>query len=94
MINRVPRCFLPFSVLVLGCAQQVVAPPRQPPPPNVISRVTSAKKIFLSNAGAEDLFVYAIPGGANVSYNELYASLKQWTYFQLVDSPAQADLIF
>jgi hypothetical protein len=29
-----------------------------------------------------------------VSYNELYAALKPWGYFQLVDSPAQADLIF
>lgn len=33
-------------------------------------------------------------GGANETYNALYASLKQWGHFQLVESPAQADLIF
>jgi hypothetical protein len=74
-----------------GKASAIGSPP---PPLVVIAKVTSAKKVFVSNAGAEDLFVYDIPGGANVSYNEFYASLKQWAYFQLVDSPTQADLIF
>jgi hypothetical protein len=60
----------------------------------VISRVTAAKKILLFNAGADHAFPHFIPGGPNVTYNELYASLKQWGYFQLVDSPSQADLIF
>jgi hypothetical protein len=69
-------------------------PPLAPPPPlAVIAKVTAAKKIFVSNAGADNYFVNDIPGGADVSYNELYASLKQWGHFQLVDSPAQADLI-
>jgi hypothetical protein len=87
-------CFtLLLTLLTLGCMQRVVAPP-PPPPLSVVARVTAAKKILVSNAGAENNFVYDIPGGANVSYNELYASLKQWDYFQLVDSPAQAELIF
>jgi hypothetical protein len=73
--------------------QQVVIPP-QPPPPDVISRVTAAKKIFVSNAGADTGFAHDIPGGANVTYNEFYAALEQWGYFQLVNSATQADLIF
>ena len=68
--------------------------PQQPPSPEVISRVTAAKTIFLSNAGGNDYFNGEIPGGPNVSYNQLYAALQQWGYFQLVDSPAHADLIF
>ena len=68
--------------------------PPPPPPPAVISAVTSAKKVFLSNAGADPIYAHDITGGANGSYNALDASLKQWGYFQLVDSPAQADLIF
>jgi hypothetical protein len=76
--------------------QQVVpqAPPPPPPPLSVVAKVTAAKKIFVSNAGADDSFMHDIPGGPNGTYNELYASLKQWGYFQLVDSPSQADLIF
>jgi hypothetical protein len=60
----------------------------------VVAKVTAAKKVFVSNAGADDSFMHDIPGGPNGTYNELYASLKQWGYFQLVDSPSQADLIF
>jgi hypothetical protein len=60
----------------------------------VIARVTAAKTIFLSNAGGNDPFSLEITGGPNVSYNELYAALQQWGYFQLVDSPSHADLIF
>jgi hypothetical protein len=39
-------------------------------------------------------FVHDIPGGANVTYDEFYAVLKQWGYFELVDSTTQADFIF
>lgn len=82
-----------LALLPLACARET-PPPSPQPPPDVVTRVTAAKTIFLSNAGANDSFGYEIPGGPNVSYNELYAALKQWGYFQLVDSPAHADLIF
>jgi hypothetical protein len=96
---RTPRrklssaCLL-LTLLPLACARETPPPSPQPAPPDVVSRVTAAKTIFLSNAGANDSFGYEITGGANVSYNELYAALQQWGYFQLVDSPAHADLIF
>ena len=95
-----------FLVLLLcplaNARQAQLLPPPPPPPPapqqppslEVISRVTAAKTIFLSNAGGNDYFNGEIPGGPNVSYNQLYAALQQWGYFQLVDSPAHADLIF
>jgi hypothetical protein len=69
-------------------------PPAPPPPLAVIAKVTAAKKIFVSNAGEDPEFIHEIPGGPNVTYDEFYAALKQWGYFQLVDSAAQADLIF
>ena len=71
------------------------SPPPPPPAPfAVIAKVTAAKKIFVSNAGEETYFVHDIPGGANVTYDEFYAALKQWGYFELVDSATQAELIF
>jgi len=69
-------------------------PPQQPASPEVIARLTAAKTIFLSNAGGNDYFNGEIPGGPNVSYNQLYAALQQWGHFQMVDTPAHADLIF
>ena len=71
------------------------SPPPPPPAPfAVIAKVTAAKKIFVSNAGEETYFVHDIPGGANVTYDEFYAALKQWGYFELVDSATQAEFIF
>ena len=94
-IRRFPVCLgLLLVSLTVGCVKITPPLPPSPPPTEVVSRVTSAKKIFLSNAGADEVFASDMVGGADGSYNELYASLKQWGYFQLVDSPAQADLIF
>ena len=91
-INRHLSLFcLLLPMLLLACAR--TEPPPQPPPPDVIARVTAAKSIFLSNAGVNDYFASEIPGGPNVAYNEFYAALQQWGYFQLADSPAHADLI-
>jgi hypothetical protein len=92
--RRLSSASLLLTLLPLACARETSSPSPQPPPPGVVSRVTAAKTIFLSNAGANDSFGYEITGGPNVTYNELYASLKQWGYFQLVDSPSHADLIF
>jgi hypothetical protein len=64
------------------------------PTPDVIAKVTAAKKIFVSNLGENGQFAHDIPGGVNIAYREFYATLKEWGCFQLVDSPAQADLIF
>jgi len=108
MLGRLLRPGLPSACLLLALGPLVCAgqtqllppppppppPPQQAPPPAVVTRVTAAKTIFLSNAGANDSFNNEIPGGPNVSYNELYAALQQWGYFQLVDSPSKADLIF
>ncbi len=91
--RAIPSACLLLPLLPLARAQQTASPP-PPPSPAVVARVTAAKTIFLSNAGANDSFNGEIPGGPNVTYNELYAALQQWGYFQLVDSPAHADLIF
>lgn len=84
---------LSFTILTLGCTTTKPTPAPQPPP-DVITRISSAHKIFLSNAGADDSFLHDIPNGATIGYNQLYASLQQWGYYQLVDNPAQAELIF
>jgi hypothetical protein len=108
ILRRTPRrrflsAFLLLAISPLALARQTPTPlpaPPTPPPatqpasPEAIARVTAAKTIFLSNAGANDYFNAEIPNGPNAAYNELYAALQQWGYFQLVDSPAHADLIF
>jgi len=44
--------------------------------------VVKAKKIFLSNGG-----------GSNLAYDAFYAKMKEWGKYEIVGSPAEADLI-
>ena len=92
--NRISSACLLLALFLLACASETPPSSAQPAPPDVVARITASRTIFLSNAGANDSFAYEIPGGSDVAYNELYAALQQWGYFQLVDSPSHADLIF
>ena len=69
---------------ILAAAQ---AATQTPPPP---ARIASAHTVFLTNAGADPSF----PIDSTQSFNDIYAGLKKWGHFQLVDSPEKADLIF
>ncbi len=54
----------------------------------------SARKIFISNAGADSgLFPHPFSGDPNRGYNELFAGLHALAQFELVPSPAEADLV-
>lgn len=60
----------------------------------VPAALTSAKSIFLSNAGADaGLFPEPFTGDPSRGYNELYGALKQSGKYQLVGDPSQADLV-
>jgi hypothetical protein len=64
--------------------------PAAPIPP----ALRSAKKIFISNAGADSgLFPSPFSGDTNRGYNQLYAGLQAIGQFELVNDPSQADLV-
>lgn len=54
--------------------------------------------IFISNAGGESIeTVYESPalnGGPDRPYNQFYAAMKEWQRYEIVTSPADADLVF
>jgi hypothetical protein len=65
----------------------------------VPARVLSAKRIFIANTpprGPEiiDAKVAIYSGGPYRCYNQSYMAIKAWDRFDLVSSPADADLIF
>ena len=71
-------------------AQQPAMTAAAPVPP----AIQNAKKIFVSNAGADSgLFPSPFSGDPNRGYNQLYASLKASGQYELVNNPAQADLV-
>lgn len=65
-----------------------------PAPP----QIPAAQKVFISNAGGasfetvidETLF----DGGPDLPYDEFFSLIKSWGHYQLVSSPADADLVF
>lgn len=78
-------------LFISGALAQVAAP--QPPGP-VPPAILTAKKIFVSNAGADaGLFPHPFSGDPDRGYNQLYADLKAEGHWELVGDPAQADLV-
>ena len=53
--------------------------------------IETAQKVFVSNAPGDSL--PASLGGPARPYNEFYEAIKSWGRYQLVASPADADLI-
>lgn len=59
----------------------------------VPSQVLNAHAVFVSNGGGSNYFDL-FSGGPNRAYNTFYKQLKQTHQYELVGSPAEADLIF
>jgi len=73
-------------------AQQGKVPVAAPVP----AQIGAAQKIFISNAGGESFETVmdevVFNGGPDRPYNEFYAVMKSWGRYELVSSPAAADL--
>jgi hypothetical protein len=67
-------------------------------PAPVPAQISAAQKIFISNAGGEtfDAIIEqtAFSGGPDRPYNQFYSAMKDWGHYELVSSPADADLVF
>jgi hypothetical protein len=56
------------------------------------SQILTAKKVFIANAGGL-LDLKMVSGDSKRDYNQFYASIQTWGHYQLVGSPAEADLV-
>ena len=52
-------------------------------------QVLTGKRVFISYRESD-----ADPGAPNLTYNEFYALMKSWRKYELVQGPADADLVF
>ncbi len=83
-------CVAILSV-VAASAQQNPDPAIAPVPPALLA----AKRIFVSNAGADSgLFPHPFTGNPDRAYNQFYAGLQGWGQYDLVSDPQEADLVF
>ena len=87
-----------LAVAILALAPLVSAQqPKGPLPAPVPPQIAAAQKVFISNAGGESFETVidqtVFNGGPDRPYNEFYAAMKSWGRYQLVSSPADADLV-
>lgn len=84
--------FVVCTVLVAAAtgAQVPAPPPAGPVPPAIIA----AKKIFVSNAGSDSgLFPHPFSGDPNRAYDQFYGAMKGANQWELVNDPAEANLV-
>jgi hypothetical protein len=55
------------------------------------AQILTAKTVFISNAGGDEWDLYS--GGPNRAYNQFYAEMKSWGRYEIVPTPADADVI-
>jgi hypothetical protein len=95
--ERKERTMLKVRLAVMSLAIAMMLPlvsvlQAQAPAAPIPSQILTAKKVFISNAGAFiDQKIWT--GGTAQPYNELYAALKSWGHFELLAAPADADLV-
>ncbi|MFP5229318.1 MAG: hypothetical protein ACLGXA_17035 [Acidobacteriota bacterium] len=92
-MSPIIRPFL-FSALVL--LLPLVNAQSTPPPGPVPAPITSAQKIFIANGGMDAFSLQAfqeIGLNGTYAYDSLYAAVRTWSQYQIVSSPADADLV-
>ena len=83
---------IPFVVSTVLAAEKPKPAHAAPIP----TQILTAKKAFIANAGGDERPLEDEPrfsGDADRAYNEFYADIKTWGRFELVATPAEADLI-
>ncbi len=77
--------------IVPASAQELPLAGGAPVPPALLT----AKKIFISNAGADSgLFPHPFSGNPGRAYNQFYATVQNWGRYECVTDPSDADLVF
>jgi|SRR5580658_4404959 hypothetical protein len=89
------RCAMVTMALIMAPAmrgQQTQEPAGAPVP----SQIAAAHKVFISNAGADVAAqaVFKRAGEPEQAYNHFYMAIQSWGRYEIVTSPADADLVF
>jgi len=85
------------SLLILLLQVSVVAAEQTKPAPTapIPRQILVAKKVFIANAGGDERPDDSVfNGGPERVYNEFYAEVKAAGRYAIVDTPADADLLF
>lgn len=79
---------LALTEIALGQGKQVEQGP-------IPAQIATAKRVFIANAAGDDPGISdPLFGGVDRAYNQFYAAMKRAERYELVGSPAEADLLF
>jgi hypothetical protein len=81
-------CILSAIVLAAVPIAGAQQPSNSTPAPVPIQILTGVK-VFISNGDGDEIF--NVP---NLTYNQFYGAIKNWGHFDLVPTPADADMVF
>ena len=97
MSRTMPSAILGGLVTTLIAVQFGVAQPAdRPTPAPVPAQLRTAKKVFISNLGADAMStpLFIREGDVDKPYNHFYAAMKAWGHYTLVGNPDEADQVF
>jgi hypothetical protein len=84
-----------LAIPLLTWSSLAIAETKQIPPAPKPAQLLAAKKVFIGNGGGDDTF-YDGPqfsAGPDRAYNEFYAAVKALGRYDLLNAPADADLL-
>ncbi|HME13315.1 MAG TPA: hypothetical protein VKF79_10665 [Candidatus Acidoferrum sp.] len=79
-----------FTASVLSATTIATAQTPAPSAP-LPAQLSTAKKIFLSNASGKS---YSGMAASDLTYNDFHSALKSWGRYELASTPSDADMIF
>lgn len=88
-------CATLVGVLLLQAITFAAVKPTPVPAAPIPAQIPAAKKVFIANAGGDERW-YDDPiftGGPERAYNEFYSAIRTSGGFELVGTPAEADLV-
>jgi hypothetical protein len=94
MTSVVSSAVIVFSLLSSFTAAQTQT--KQIPPAPIPTQISTAKRVFVANGGGDDSGISESFFNRDVdrAYNQFYAAMKSAGRYELVGSPAEADLLF
>jgi len=92
--HRLCAIVLLLQLIAMSSAQQAKPAAVAPVPPLLLN----AQRVFIANMGGESFETVieqtVFNGGPDRPYNQFYGAMKTWGHYELVASPADADLVF
>ncbi len=79
------------AVILVSAPALIAGASKEIPPAPLPGQITTAKKVFISNAGDDPHFKLL---GLHRSYDQFYAAIKDWGRYEVVTSPSEADIVF